>query len=310
MNANSLIFDEAGVLRSGWRITIFLFGFILCSGMLASVFFFLAESILRSRLSVLVQFGLGSFASLVAAIVSGWLCGKWIEQLPFRAIGGGFSNGWLKHLLIGLAVGGGSLTFAVALAASFGNLRFVLNPEFSVQHIAESIAISFLILALGAAFEEAFFRGYMFQTLARSGLASAAILLTAGFFGLVHLHNPAAGKISTVDTIIAGILFGAAYLKSRDLWFPFGIHLMWNWMQGSVFGIEVSGLTELSAVSILKEIDNGPEWLTGGTYGIEGGIVSTVALIATLILIYFMPIVRADQQLFALSSPAPTKSES
>jgi membrane protease YdiL (CAAX protease family) len=257
-----------------------------------------------------VNFALGSLVSLVSAIIAGWLCGRWLEQLPFRAIGAGFSNGWFKHLVIGLALGAGSLTLAVALAMALGDFRFALNPDFSAQHIAASAAVSFLVLALAAAFEEAFFRGYMFQTLTRSGLAWLAMVLTAGFFGAVHLGNPGAGNISTVDTMIAGILFGSAYLKTRDLWFPFGIHLMWNWMQGSVFGIEVSGLTELSSGSILKEIDRGPEWLTGGLYGIEGGIASTAALIVTLLIIYFIPIVRADNEMLALTGGESTTSGS
>jgi hypothetical protein len=76
---------------------------------------------------------------------------------------------------------------------------------------------------------------------------------------------------------------------------------MWNWVQGSVFGIEVSGLTELSAVSILKEVDGGPVWLTGGDYGIEGGLASTIALVATCVVIYFMPL-RPDNKLLSMSS--------
>jgi hypothetical protein len=134
----------------------------------------------------------------------------------------------------------------------------------------------------------------MLQTLDRSGFAWLAILLTSLFFGLVHAGNPSSTLFSTVNTILAGVWFSIAYLKTRDLWFVTGLHMMWNWTQGSIFGIEVSGLTNLASVSLLKEIDSGPTWLTGQTYGIEGGIACTIALIVSTITILAVPKMKSD----------------
>ena len=69
---------------------------------------------------------------------------------------------------------------------------------------------------------------------------------------------------------------------------------MWNWMQGSFFGIEVSGLTDITKNPLLREIDTGPTWLTGTTYGIEGGIVCTIALIVSILVIQFLPILTTE----------------
>jgi uncharacterized protein len=308
MNIYAAIFDSAGRLRVGWRVIIYLLVWTLCSGILAATAFAIAQAMAGGQVNRLAEFSLGGSISLLTALVAGWLCGRWFEQLPFKALGASFSSGWFSHLVLGLAVGGVSLTFAVGIAAALGDFRFEFNREVSPGSLLEALVGSFVVMAIAAAFEEAFFRGYMFQTLVRSGLAWLAIVLTAAFFGAVHLRNPAAGNISTVDTMIAGILFGVAYLKTRDLWFPFGIHLMWNWMQGSVFGIEVSGLTELSSVSIFKEIDKGPDWLTGGTYGIEGSIASTAALMITVLFIYFVPNGRADADMAPLSSDTDLKA--
>ena len=79
--------------------------------------------------------------------------------------------------------------------------------------------------------------------------------------------------------------FSVAYLRFRDLWFVTGMHLMWNWVQGSVFGIEVSGMRGISEHTLLREIDTGPTWLTGETYGIEGGIACTVAILISIVAI-------------------------
>jgi hypothetical protein len=79
---------------------------------------------------------------------------------------------------------------------------------------------------------------------------------------------------------------------------------MWNWTLGAVYGIEVSGLTELVKAPLLREIDMGPAWLTGGAYGLEGGIVATIALLISTIGIWYLPILRPDPELLAMTSPS------
>lgn len=268
---------------------------------------------------MLVAFGLspgnayGTFlfvngiVSLVPAILLGWLCGRVFEHLPFRALGAAFTKGWFSHLLIGGIAGAATLAFGVVIAIVFGGLGFNFDATADTGQIIRSLAISFAIFAAASAFEEALFRGYILQTFSRAGLAWLAILLTSLFFGAVHAANPNVTVLSTVNTVLAGIWFSVAYLKTRDLWFVWGMHLMWNWMQGSFFGIEVSGMTFISTSPLFREIDSGPTWLTGSTYGIEGGVVCTVALIVSTIAIYLLPIAKPDPELVAMTSPSPLK---
>jgi hypothetical protein len=159
-----------------------------------------------------------------------------------------------------------------------------------------------VIFAVGAAWEEALFRGYILQTFARSGLAALAIAMTSIFFGAIHAANPNPTALSIINTMLAGVWFGIAYLKTRDLWFVWGMHLMWNWMQGAFFGIEVSGMTNLVSAPLLRELDTGPVWLTGESYGVEGGIVTTIALIVSTIGIYFTPWLKADEEMIRWTS--------
>src|SRR6476661_2613383 len=213
MKLNTLIFDEAGRPRSGWRVMIFLLAWTLCStilGIVAYVTFLGGRTQPPDRLE---EFALTSSVSLIATLVAGWMCGRWLEGLPFQALGAALSLKGFKNFTIGMLVGAGTLSMAVAIAAALGNYDFELNRELSVDAIVRGLLISLLVLAVAAAFEEALFRGYMFQTLTRSGLSWLALLLTAAVFGAVHLGNPGSGNISTVDTVIAGLLFGLAYLK-------------------------------------------------------------------------------------------------
>jgi uncharacterized protein len=291
--------NESGTLRSGWRSVIFLSIFTFFAVILGTLAQAVATAMGATYTSS-TSLILNALASLIPALLVGWLCVKLLEKLPFRSLGAAFTNGWSKHWIVGLAFGAVTLSFGVGIAFAFGGLRFAVNTTGSGP-ILRSLMVSFLVFAIASAFEEALFRGYILQTFARSGLAWLAILLTSVFFGAVHLGNPNANLISTANTVLAGIWFSAAYLKNRDLWFVWGVHLMWNWMQGSFFGIEVSGLTEITASPLMREIDSGPTWLTGQTYGIEGGIACTIAIIISTIAIYFLQL-KPDEDLLAMTS--------
>ena len=284
MDIRQFFLDAEGRLRSGFRFVIFLLTFLLIVVVLTIplevVFRMLPKEIARPA---------GLFVMLLAALLAGWLCARVLEGLPFRSLGISFTNGWWMHLLVGLLVGAATLSFAVLIAVAFGGLRFEMNPVDS-SALVTSLGTALVLLTLGAASEEALFRGYPFQTFTRAGLAWLAILLTSIFFGAAHLRNPDSGKLALLNTILAGLWFSIAYLKTRDLWFAIGMHFMWNWMQGALFGIEVSGFTDLAPAPLLKEMDSGPEWLTGTTYGVEGGIVTTIAITVSTAVIYFWPL--------------------
>ena len=300
MQIRTIFFNESGRVRSGWRVLFFVALYSAGLALFAALVYTLAGLTVGLPTSSSEKFFFGTLVSLVPALAVGWLCGYLFEALPFRVLGASFTRHWSLHLGLGLLVGALSVTFAVAVATIFGNYSFTLTDDLDTSAAVVSLGWTLAVFACGAAFEEALFRGYAFQTLVRAQLAWLAVLLTAIIFGAAHLSNRGAGWISSVDTVLAGIVFAAAYFKSRDLWFPFGIHLMWNWVQGSIFGVEVSGISDLTADSIFKEIDNGPDWLTGGAYGIEGGIASTIALMLTIAAIYCMPWVRPDNELMAM----------
>ena len=302
MNIRTIFINENNRLRSGWRLMVFLlvltlFG-LLFGGLFAAAF---PKGIFDRPEDHMLFLFLNATVSLIPALLAGWLCGKFLEGLPFRALGAGFSKGWLKHFAIGSGVGLLSIGIAVVIAVAFGGLNFAIDLDFDGAAILKSLSISLAVFAAAAAFEEALFRGYILQTFARANLAWLAIAGTALLFAAVHLQNPSANWISTTNTALAGVWFGLAYLKTRDLWFPLGIHLMWNWAQGSIFGIEVSGLKDFASATLLKEIDRGPGWLTGENYGIEGGIASTLAIIIAIIAIHFLPI-KADEEMIAMTS--------
>jgi membrane protease YdiL (CAAX protease family) len=243
-----------------------------------------------------------SLLSLIPALAVGWLCVRLLEGVPLRSLGAGLSGGWLKNLLYGALFGCGAMLLTAAIASIFGELTFRVNEDGSSSSILKTLLTSLGVFGVAAAFEEALFRGYVFQTLLRSRHIVAALLLTSLAFATVHNANPSATTLSWANTFLAGIWFGVAYLKTRDLWFVFGLHWTWNWTQGAVLGIEVSGLTEILSQPLMREVDGGPEWLTGGSYGLEGGIACTAALFITTGLIWLSPFLKADEEMLAMTS--------
>ena len=299
----TIFFNDQGLLRSGWRALIFLLAFIFIN-----IFFGVLAKTALTQFGIDAPIGSVTFLlvndaiSLILSLLLGWLLGKRIEHLPFKTLGASFSRGWPKHFALGSLLGAATLGIAVLMAVIIGGLRFELNSA-GGNAILISLLASLGIFALASAFEEAFFRGYILQTFARSGLAWLAILLTSLAFGVAHLRNPNANTIGALNTVLAGIWLSVAYLKTRDLWFVWGVHLMWNFVQGAIFGVEVSGMTEITTAPLFKEIDTGPAWLTGETYGIEGGVLCTLALLISTLFIYFMPGVKPDEELLALNTP-------
>jgi len=303
MNFNTIFFNPSGRVRSGWRFAAFVISsFIAASVLLGAAVAVLAALPTGFSPDSLSSFVLGFAASLAAVMFFGWFYGKIFEDLPFRALGFWLTKGWLKNLVWGLLFGAGSLALAALIANLFGGLTFYRNDAAGTAAILLTLGSTLLIFTFGAAFEEAFLRGYALQTFARAKLAVFGTILTSLIFATMHNGNPGATLFSWANTFLAGIWLAVAYFKTRDLWFAFGIHLMWNWFQGSIFGISVSGLDKLTPAPLLRAVDSGPVWLTGGGYGLEGGVACTVALLLSTAAIWFAPFLKADEELLAFSS--------
>lgn len=303
MEINSIFCNESGRIKSGWRFSIFLIAFIFLSAFLVLITFetlanlpigFSENSLLR----MIVQFTITTFA----AVFLGWLFGRFFEDLPFRALGVWFTKNWLKDLVFGLIIGAISIAIAALIAFAFGGMRFEMNRSAASTAIFLTLGITLVIFVAGAIAEETLFRGYLLQTMTRARLVWIGVILTSVLFATAHNSNDGASVLSWSNTFLAGIWLAAAYLKTRNLWFPFGIHLTWNWVQGAFFGVTVSGLSELASAPVLIVSEKGNALIGGGDYGIEGGIACTIALIVSTALIWFTPIFKPTEEMLALTS--------
>ena len=159
-------------------------------------------------------------------------------------------------------------------------LRFHLH--LSTAMFLRAGAVVVLMLG-GALMEELAFRGYPFQKLTESLGALGAVLVLSALFGAVHLQNPeSSGWLSWgfFNTIAVGIIFALVRIRTASLLFPFGLHFGWNFFQGAVFGLPVSGLEEFSTV--VRATVHGAPALTGGTYGPEASATCALVLVIAL----------------------------
>ncbi len=290
MDARKLFFDDKRHLRSGWRLCLFVVGFYICSTLSFILLLGGMGLVLRRPIAELANsnlvFVLGHGSILISAALVGWGCGRLFEQLPFRALGCSLQPGWLKDLGIGSVVGAGSLLLAALLATATRSVHFSLD-QVSAGAIGETLAISALVFVFAAAAEEMLFRGYPLQTLTRANLPWLGVVLTSAAFASAHLGNPnIVPRLTFLNTALAGVLLAVGYLRSGSLWFPIGWHWSWNWMQGAVVGLPVSGINRIAPAPLLHAMNSGPDWLTGGAYGIEGGAACTIALLVSTAVIW------------------------
>jgi membrane protease YdiL (CAAX protease family) len=305
MNPTFLFFNDAGRLRSGWRLVIFLVFFLACvfAGwrIMERVIFLVAGQRAFSLLSGFWGTAIQRAIILSASIFCSWVCGRLLEGLPFTAVGWSPHKGWLRDLLLGSVVGAVSLLLATGIATVLGGFHFSLDGA-SALAITRTIVVSLVVYIFFAAWEEALFRGYPLQTMTRAHLAWVAIILSAALFAQGHLNNPnVVPGFTFVNTALAGVWLAVAYLRTRSLWFPLGIHWSWNWMMGSVLGLPVSGISRVSPHPLFIAVDAGPAWLTGGSYGIEGGAACTLALVISIIWIWRTRLIGPSEEMLELS---------
>jgi uncharacterized protein len=299
MEVRDFFNDGEGRLRSGWRVLIFAITFYISVQISGAFLFAGLRRVLRLSSSEMLGsnwvFVTGAIAILLSAILIGWICGRLFESLPLRALGCLPHEGWLRNLTLGSLIGTASLLLATLLAIPTRGIRFELDRA-NASSIVQTLLVSLGVFLLAAAAEEVLFRGYPLQTLTRANLAWLAVLLTSVPFALAHLGNPnVVPGFTMVNTALAGIWLSVAYLRTRSLWLPFGLHWSWNWVQAFLLGLPVSGNTRITPAPLLHALNLGPDWLTGGAYGIEGGAACTVALIVSTLVIWRTKLIsRAD----------------
>lgn len=215
----------------------------------------------RALNGIWLQAGVG-LASTLLAFLSYVLLFRWQEK---RRISELSLRPMLPQLALGLLIGALLISATVAVVAMVGQVRIIaINP-------GVAMGVPFFMALQSAIVEELLFRGVLLRLLnARFG-SLPALAVSALVFGTVHMMNPGATWLSALAVAIeAGGLLGLAFLASRCLWLPIGIHFAWNFVQSGVFSLTTSGLA--LPEGLLATQISGPLWATGGAFGLEQSV--------------------------------------
>jgi membrane protease YdiL (CAAX protease family) len=295
-SAKRVFYNDEAELRSGWRILVFL---LFCSlaatllGLVANLTAILippAASFLREAepdstgIHALVKSGV-NFTTLLLALVAGTaVSARLLEGRSLGSTGFMLHKGWYRDFFIGSAIGAVTLCVAVGAGVAGGAVTVEMKPMTAA--VAIWLVVLFLLFLIAAAFEELLVRGFVFQALDHNIGPVAAVGITSTVFSLLHLANDGATAFSTLNTGLAGVWLGVAYLKTRSLWFATGLHYSWNFATGFVFGLPVSGETLFKGFALMSGASEEPVWVSGGDYGPEGGIVTTFAITVSVLVIW------------------------
>ena len=232
---------------------------------------------------------IGSIAALMGVLLSVWLAGRFLDRRPFADFGFHLSGGWWLDLFFGMALGAllMSAIFLVELGFGWITVTGALHSLVPGTPFALAILLPATAFLCIGVYEELLFRGYQLRNAAEGlnlpvvGPRNAVILawvLSSAFFGYLHANNPNATLLSTFNVALAGLMLGFGYVLTGELAIPIGLHITWNFFQGSVFGFPVSGLGPVGA-TFLSTDRGGPELWTGGPFGPEAGLLGPAAMI-------------------------------
>ncbi|NQN68327.1 CPBP family intramembrane metalloprotease [Streptococcus suis] len=217
---------------------------------------------------VTLSLELFAFAFISLAII---LWARFVEKSPWLGLGM-TKKGAFKDFILGWGIGAAMLITCVLLMWGFGAIR-ISSVQSSPQLFGE-----FLVLVLAwsvqGTTEELLARGWMFSSLSVKHNIPVGLLISSLFFTFLHLGNDGISLIPLLDLTLFAILACLVMLKTGNLWVISGIHAAWNCFQGNVFAFPVSG--SQAGQAFIAVNTSGPDWLSGGIFGVEGSIISLI----------------------------------
>ncbi len=210
---------------------------------------------------------------------------------------------WLRWIFYGFLIGTISIVLIFGILLLCGQVH-VLGTDVH-RLLSISFLIEFISLCITVFSEEFIARGIIMTALKTTRKQWVVYWTSAVIFSSFHLMNPGVTILSYVNTLFAGLLFSYMFIKSGALWLPTGFHIAWNFIQGDIFGMNVSG-NEQTAVFITNMGDN--SILTGGSYGIEGGVLVTAVLLLGFLFVRLF-VKTPDNPIWTIDSNLPLTKE-
>jgi hypothetical protein len=219
--------------------------------------------------------------SLASVAFATWFMLRKIDGLPWSTLGLDRAAASPRAIVRGGLLGG--LTIGIASLLLFAGHMMRFDPAQAGSWWSEA-GHEVAVLLPAAFFEELFIRGYVFAVLRRAAGWRVALIVTSVVFGLLHAWNPGADAEAILAVTVAGFFLGMILLATRSLYAAGAAHFAWNWVMAGALHIAVSGVP--SADVDYRMVETGPDWLTGGPWGPEGGLAAVALMFIAIFYLY------------------------
>lgn len=248
---------------------------ILSGGTTDSAILTLMEDAPELMLAELFLTGLTTLAAIL-------YCNK-IEKRSLSSMGFVKEN-LLPRYLKGFGIGAGMLILCAGIGMLFGAFEVELSAHIPISTILLFL-VGFLIQGMS---EEVLVRGYFMISLSNRCKVPIAVGVSSVVFSLLHLANPGFTLLPFINITLFGVFMGVYILRTEEIWGACAIHSAWNFVQGNIVGMRVSGTAPLPTV-VTMEPSGVSDLITGGSFGIEGSLIVTVVLLAAIVLTLRLP---------------------
>jgi uncharacterized protein len=286
LNARTLLVTPEGRLRAPWRIVLFivvLFGAVTVAFGVESAIAYAAFTF--GYRPLVIQWG-----APLGILVATAICLRWVDGRSWDYVWLGRSAARPSLLARSALLGAVAIGLPSLLLLSVGQLRAVPSAGGSWWVAA---GLTFANLLPAAAGEELLIRGYIFAVLREAIGWRWTLIGTSIVFGLLHVPNPGADAESVLLVMLAGFFLGSVLLATKSLYAAITVHFAWNWVMAAGLHTPVSGIPIIAPD--YRIVDAGPDWLTGGAWGPEGGLAAALSVFVAVVYIYARHLRRMEQ---------------
>jgi len=286
LNAETPQTKFASRLRAVWRVFLFLLVLFLA----LFVFVSLEEFLERATVAAGYQPIITGWAMPLGVLIATGVCLHWVDGKSWDYVYLGRKAARPGLLAKSALLGAAAIALPSLVLLSIGELRAVPSIDGSWLGAA---GLTFANLLPAAAGEELLVRGYLFAVMRDSMGWRRALIVTSVIFGLLHVQNPGADGESVALVMLAGFFLGSVLLATKSLYAAIAVHFAWNWVMAAGLHTPVSGNPIIAPD--YRIVDAGPDWLTGGTWGPEGGLAAALSMFLIVIYIYARHLRRMEQ---------------
>jgi membrane protease YdiL (CAAX protease family) len=266
-------------LRTGWRLL--LHGFLTLGLTIPFTLLMVAALFVLGLIAPVtgaLTAVLGGLVNAVVFVVGTFLARRWLDRRSFVSLGFGLDRHTLPDLIVGFLIPLPMMALIFLIESSVGWVRWQgwAWQEATAAQVVLGVAGGLVMFAAVGVAEETLSRGYHLQNLAESMGVPAAVVVSSLLFSALHTFNPGFTLAAGAGLVLAGLFLATGWLRTRSLWLSIGLHLGWNFFEGTVFGFAVSGL---DLFRVMRHQVEGPRWATGGSFGPEAGAVMLPALL-------------------------------